>query len=170
MVLINALADAIGCSCEFVFSIVVVSHIQFPILAFSEASEQLFFFFLALVGRHNEPHYCRFTPRVIYADGTIDANTRCDDGQKWEQDTSEEKQSTPPQLCIDHFSFEELHNVMRRNNGQLLGLFDEMSTLHSLLDLFKHSGSVMDRKTHHTEWWYFMDQKLFSFNAQHSTV
>ena len=36
---------------------------------------------------------------------------------------------------------------MRRNNGQLLGLFDEMSTLYSLLDLFKHSGSVMDRKT-----------------------
>ena len=42
--------------------------------------------FLALVGSDNEPHYCRFTPCVIYADGTIDANTRCDDGQKWKED------------------------------------------------------------------------------------
>ena len=41
-------------------------------------------FFLALVGSHNEPHYCRFTTCVIFSDGTIDANTRCDDGQKWE--------------------------------------------------------------------------------------
>ena len=53
VVLINALADAIGCSCEFIFSIVVVSHIQFPILAFSEASEQLFLFWPLLADTMN---------------------------------------------------------------------------------------------------------------------
>ena len=54
---------------------------------------------------------------------------------------------TPPQLCIDNFSFEELHNVMKRNGSQILGLFDEMSTMYGQLDLYKQSGSVMDRKT-----------------------
>ena len=53
----------------------------------------------------------------------------------------------PPQLCIDNFSFEELHHVMKRNGSQILGLFDEMSTMYSQLDLYKQSGSVMDRKT-----------------------
>ena len=55
--------------------------------------------------------------------------------------------TTPPQLCIDNFSFEELHSVMKRNGSQILGLFDEMSTMYSQLVLYKQSGSVMDRKT-----------------------
>lgn len=67
--------------------------------------------------------------------------------QEWQQDVADDKPSTPPQLCIEHFSFEELHNVMRRNGSQVLGLFDEMSTLYRQLDLYRHSGSVMDRKT-----------------------
>ena len=54
---------------------------------------------------------------------------------------------TPPQLIIDNFSFEELHHVMKNNGSQILGLFDEMSTLYGQLDLYKQSGSVMDRKT-----------------------
>ena len=36
---------------------------------------------------------------------------------------------------------------MRRNGSQILGLFDEMSTMYGQLDLYKQSGSVMDRKT-----------------------
>ena len=36
---------------------------------------------------------------------------------------------------------------MKRNGSQILGLFDEMSTMYSQLDLYKQSGSVMDRKT-----------------------
>ena len=57
------------------------------------------------------------------------------------------KLDTPPQLIIDNFSFEELHHVMKRNGSQILGLFDEMSTLYAQLDLYKQSGSIMDRKT-----------------------
>ena len=60
---------------------------------------------------------------------------------------SNTKLDTPPQLIIDNFSFEELHHVMKRNGSQILGLFDEMSTLYAQLDLYKQSGSVMDRKT-----------------------
>jgi len=52
----------------------------------------------------------------------------------------------PPQLCIDHFNFEELHNVMKMNASQVLGLLDEISSLYAQLNLFKNSGSVMDRK------------------------
>ena len=37
--------------------------------------------------------------------------------------------------------------MMKRNGSQILGLFDEMSTMYSQLDLYKQSGSVMDRKT-----------------------
>ena len=45
------------------------------------------------------------------------------------------KSDTPPQLIIDNFSFEELHHVMKRNGSQILGLFNEMSTLYAQLDL-----------------------------------
>ena len=36
---------------------------------------------------------------------------------------------------------------MKRNGCQILGLFNEMSTLYGQLDLYKQAGSVMDRKT-----------------------
>lgn len=68
--------------------------------------------------------------------------------QEWlESRDAASKLESPPQLIIDHFSFEELHSVMKRNGGQVLGIFDEMSSLYSQLDLFKHSNSTLDRKT-----------------------
>ena len=36
---------------------------------------------------------------------------------------------------------------MKRNGSQILGLFDEMNTMYGQVDLYKQSGSVMDRKT-----------------------
>ena len=50
-----------------------------------------------------------------------------------------------PQLIVDHFSFEELHAIICRNRGQVMGLFDEMSSFYGQLDLYKHSSSI-DRK------------------------
>ena len=67
--------------------------------------------------------------------------------KRWQTSQEADKPPTPPQLMIDHFSFEELHSVMKRNGGQILGLFDEISSLYAQLDLFKHSNSTMDRKT-----------------------
>ena len=69
------------------------------------------------------------------------------EAEKWMEKHGTEQSNPPPQLCIDNFSFEELHNVMKRNGSQILGLFDEMSTMYGQLDLYKQSGSVMDRKT-----------------------
>ena len=65
---------------------------------------------------------------------------------EWENDETEMKPSQPPQLIVDHFSFEELHSIMCRNRCQILGLFDEMSSFYGQLDLYKHSSTV-DRKT-----------------------
>ena len=65
---------------------------------------------------------------------------------EWEKASTEEKLPTPPQLIIDHFSFEELHTVMLRNECKLLGMFDELSCFYGQLDLYKHCSTV-DRKT-----------------------
>ena len=64
----------------------------------------------------------------------------------WVESDEEVKSSQPPQLIVDHFSFEELHSIMCRNNSQVLGCFDELSTFYGQLDLYKHSSTV-DRKT-----------------------
>ena len=66
--------------------------------------------------------------------------------EEWVNDDTEAKPTQPPQLIVDHFSFEELHSMMCRNHSQILGLFDEMSTFYGHLDLYKHSSTV-DRKT-----------------------
>ena len=65
---------------------------------------------------------------------------------EWQNDTNEQKPSSPPQLIVDHFSFEELHSIMCRNRSQVLDCFDEMSSFYGQLDLYKHSSTV-DRKT-----------------------
>ena len=48
---------------------------------------------------------------------------------------------------MDHFSFKELHAILSRNNGQVLGAFDEITSFYGQLDLFKHTGATIDRKT-----------------------
>jgi len=65
---------------------------------------------------------------------------------EWKEDSTGTKPATPPQLIVDHFSFEELHSIMCRNQSKVLGCFDEMSSFYGQLDLYKHSSTV-DRKT-----------------------
>ena len=53
------------------------------------------------------------------------------EAELWQANNDTSKKSdTPPQLIIDNFCFEELHHVMKRNGSQVLGLFDEISTLY----------------------------------------
>ena len=66
--------------------------------------------------------------------------------EQWKKDDDDSKPVQPPQLVVDHFSFEQLHSIMCRNRGQVLGLFDEMSSFYGQLDLYKHSSTI-DRKT-----------------------
>ena len=54
---------------------------------------------------------------------------------EWQQNTDQSKPSVPPQLIVDYFSFEELHSILARNDGQVLGCFDEMSSFYGQLDL-----------------------------------
>ena len=50
-------------------------------------------------------------------------------------------------LLIDHFSFEELFNIMSRNENKILTLYDEITTFYNLLDLFKPNRTSHDQKT-----------------------
>ena len=59
----------------------------------------------------------------------------------------EDQSIPPPQLIVDHFSLEQLHAILSRNNGQVLGAFDEITSFYGQLDLFKRTGSTIDRKT-----------------------
>ena len=51
----------------------------------------------------------------------------------------------PPQIFVEHFSFEELHYTMKRNNNRIIGLYDELSLLYEQLDRYK--AGQADRKT-----------------------
>ena len=66
---------------------------------------------------------------------------------QWMLEAGNDHSTPPPQLIVDYFSFEELHAILSRNSGRVLGAFDEMSSFYGQLDLFKHSGSTLDRKT-----------------------
>ena len=59
----------------------------------------------------------------------------------------ETSDTDPPQLVVQQFSMEALHQVMMRNGNQVLGLYDEMSVMYGQLDAYKHSGSTLDRST-----------------------
>ena len=75
-----------------------------------------------------------------------------DEIKKWNEtkslsdgDTTE--QNEPPQLVVQQFSMEALHNIMAKNNSQILGMYDEMSVMYGQLDAYKHQGSRLDRST-----------------------
>ena len=52
--------------------------------------------------------------------------------QEKEED-EDDKVQTKLQLLIDHFLFEELFNVMCRNDSKILALYDEMTKLIGLV-------------------------------------
>ena len=146
MKLITPLADAIGCPIELIFFpllTIVASCIGINGLIYINETWQepavMWFIIAANKGQKKTAALKQLKNPLI----DIEAELQ----EKWQRDMAEDKPTTPPQLCTKHFSFEELHNVMRRNGSQMLGLFDEMSTLYGQLDLYRHSGFVMDRKT-----------------------
>lgn len=65
------------------------------------------------------------------------------------QQPSEEEQedngNPAQQVYIEHFSMEELHYTLKRNNGRVVGLYDEVSLLYEQLDKYRNGSS--DRKT-----------------------
>ena len=65
--------------------------------------------------------------------------------------------SKPPQLVVQQFSMEALHNVMLTSNHQILGVYKEMSIMYGQLDAYKHSGSRLHHSTllelYNGGWW-----------------
>ena len=49
------------------------------------------------------------------------------------------------QITAKHFTFEELHSVLKRNGGKVVGLYNEVSVLYDLMD--KHKSGKGDWKT-----------------------
>ena len=68
---------------------------------------------------------------------------------EWASQQRQADDMEPPQLVVQQFSMEALHNVMLRNGSQILGLYDEMSVMYGQLDAYKYSGSTVDRSTLH---------------------
>jgi len=143
--LTTALADAVGCPVEFLFfplltivasCIGVNGSIQINLIW----QEPAILWFIIAANKGQKTAALRLLKKPI-----LEIEEKLE--QEWMAERAVDQPNVPPQLCIDHFSFEELHNVMKRNGSQVLGLFDEISSLYAQLDLFKHSGSVMDRKT-----------------------
>lgn len=144
-----AMSDAIGCPLEF---------IVFPLLTFSAAcmgvnahvainemwkEPTILWLIVASNKRQKKTAALRLLKKPL-------EQIECMEAENWRRQQKQLATTTtdsPPQLCIDNFSFEELHHVMKRNRSQILGLFDEMSTMYSPPDLYKQSGSVIDRKT-----------------------
>lgn len=143
----TALSDAIGCPVEFIFypllTIVAAcmginAHVKVNPIWYEPA---ILWFIIAANKGQKKTAALRLLKKPL-----LDIEHREAELWRANNDTNT-KLDTPPQLIIDNFSFEELHHVMKRNGSQILGLFDEMSTLYAQLDLYKQSGSVMDRKT-----------------------
>lgn len=68
----------------------------------------------------------------------------------WKENIEQEQEphsSEPPQLVVQQFSMEALHQIMMRNNCQILGMYDEMSVMYGQLDAYKHLGSRLDCST-----------------------
>ena len=63
---------------------------------------------------------------------------------KIEEELKSDTSEIQPRIFVEHFSFEELHYTMKRNNNRILGLYDELSLLYEQLDRYK--AGQADRK------------------------
>ena len=143
---ITANADAIGAPLEFIFYPLLTATASFMgTNAFVNINPEwqepsiLWFIIAARKGEKKTAALKRIRKPIE----ELETDLRLE----WQQNTDQSKPSVPPQLIVDYFSFEELHSILARNNGQVLGCFDEMSSFYGQLDLFKHMGSTIDRKT-----------------------
>lgn len=51
-------------------------------------------------------------------------------------------EENPPQIYTEHFSIEELHYTLKRKDGRVVGLYDEILLLYEQLDKYKSKTSV----------------------------
>ena len=92
-------------------------------------------------GQKKSPALNRFIPGIEEMEEELQADAH---EQSVAQNIPEEERIVP-QITVEHFSFEELHFVLKRNNGKIVGLYDEVSVFYDQMD--KHKGGKPDRKT-----------------------
>lgn len=143
--MVTAHSKAVGCPPEFIFfplltALAFCAGIQASVKVNPEWSEKLILWFVVAARKGGKK-----TPaleRVKDAMAAIETDLQA----KHKEEHPEASARELPQILVEQFSFEELHEIMKRNDGSVLGMFDEFLTLLNQLDLFK-SGASIDRKT-----------------------
>ena len=145
--LIKANANAIGTPLEFIFFplLSVSSHFMGPntrVMINDQWNEPLILWNVVLAekGQKKSPALNRFLQPIQKLEAQLTRMAEDID----EADDNDGKQGLP-QIYIEHFSMEELHYTLKRNNGRVVGLYDEISLLYEQLDKYKNGSS--DRKT-----------------------
>ena len=130
--LTTALADAVGCPVEFLFVplLTIVASCIGVNGSIQIWQEPAILWFIITANKGQKTAALRLLKKPI-----LEIEEKME--QEWMAERAVDQPNIPPQLCIDHFSFEELHNVMKRNGSLALGLFDEISSLYAQLNLFK---------------------------------
>lgn len=140
-------ADAMGSPLEFIFFplLSISSHFMGPntqVQVNEQWREPLILWTVVLAdkGQKKSPALNRFLKPIQELGEQMRKKETEDptDPEKGEE-TSEE------QIYIEHFSMEELHYTLKRNEGRVVGLYDEISLLYEQLDKYKNGSS--DRKT-----------------------
>ena len=85
---------------------------------------------MAHKGQNKSPALACFNHELTKLEDALPKGANCED---------------PPQIYVEHFSFEELHYTMKRNNGRIIRLYDELSLFYEQFDRYKSGNS--DRKT-----------------------
>ena len=144
--LVNANANAIGSPKEFIFFplLSVASHFMGPhtrVVINENWQEPLILWTVVLAdkGQKKSPALNRLLEPIKTLEEQLVRNSE----DQEESDENTEKHQ--PQIYIEHFSMEELHYTLKRNNGRVVGLYDEISLLYEQLDKYKNGRS--DRKT-----------------------
>lgn len=139
--LVKGHSEAVGCPYEFIFGPLLSTIAYFAgkdakVTVNEEWLEPLILWIVACgrKGERKSPALKRITDVVTKIEEEL-------------QDHYKDDKGDPPQILIDYFSFEELHEVLKQNSGEILGLYDEFLSLLMQLDVYKPMNSSLDRKT-----------------------
>ena len=148
--LVKAHNEAIGCPLECVFFqlLSVCSHFMGPdcrVMVNEKWKEPaiLWTVVLAEKGQKKSPALNRFLHPIQALESKLREKVVVEDGREVSEHDGDDGEMK--QVYIEHFSMEELHYTLKRNDGRAVGLYDEISLLYERLDKYRNGSS--DRKT-----------------------
>ena len=167
--LTTALADAVGCPVEFLFfplltTVASCIGINGSIQIKPIWQEPAILWYIIAANKGQKTAALRLLKKSI-----LEIEEKME--QEWMAERAVDQPNIPPQLCIDHFSFEELHNVMKGMGHRFLDfLMKYQASMPSSIcsrKWFSHGSEDI----HNIEWGLFMDKeppKLLRFNVKNS--